>query len=270
MIEFKNVTFRYNTSEEKALDDVSFKIEDHEWISIIGHNGSGKSTIAKLMIGLLEAQKGQIIYDDQVLSIETVDEIRKRIGIVFQNPDNQFVGYNVKYDIAFGLENHQVPREEMIELIHTYTEKVGMQNELEREPQTLSGGQKQRVAIAGILAMNCDIVILDEATSMLDPEGTKDIIQLIVELKEKYHKTIVTITHDLSLAQMSDRILVLKNGKKIDEGIPEEVFAKRELLQSSNLDMPFGLRFYHEAALYPQLKKNERLMGVLWEYHLKK
>lgn len=270
MIEFKNVTFRYNTSEDKALDDVSFKIQDHEWVSIIGHNGSGKSTIAKLMIGLLEAKKGSILYDDQPLNIDTIDEIRKRVGIVFQNPDNQFVGYNVKYDIAFGLENHQIPREEMIQLIQTYTEKVGMQNELEREPQTLSGGQKQRVAIAGILAMNCDIVILDEATSMLDPEGTKEITNLIVELKEKYHKTIITITHDLSLAQKSDRVFVLKNGKKIDEGTPEEVFAKRDILLSSNLDMPYGLRFYHEAQGVSLLNNDERLMKALWEYHLNK
>ncbi len=270
MIELKNVSFRYNTNEDKALDNVSFKIQDQEWVSILGHNGSGKSTIAKLLIGLIKAQRGNVLYDQVLLTEETVDSIRKRVGIVFQNPDNQFVGYNVKYDIAFGLENHQVPRDEMLKLIATYTQKVGMENELEREPQTLSGGQKQRVAIAGILAMNCDIIILDEATSMLDPEGCTEIIELIKELKETYHKTIITITHDLSLANLSDHIIVLKDGKIIKEGTPNEVFMERELLQSSNLDMPFGLRFYHEAEGISCLQKDEKLMEVLWEYHLNK
>lgn len=270
MIKFQNVSFRYNTNEDKALNDVSFQIDDHEWVSILGHNGSGKSTIAKLLVGLIEPKAGAIFYDDKQLNEENVDEIRKRVGIVFQNPDNQFVGYNVRYDIAFGLENHQVPREEMLKLIAEYTEKVGMQNELEREPQTLSGGQKQRVAIAGILALNCDIIILDEATSMLDPEGTEEIIKLIVELKEKYHKTIICITHDLALASKSDRAIILKAGKIIGEGKPEELFMNRELLQSSNLDMPFDLRFYHEAKAMNELKDNKELMEALWEYHLKK
>ncbi len=189
--------------------------------------------------------------------------------MVFQNPDNQFVGYNVKYDIAFGLENHQVPREEMLRLIEEFSQKVDMQDSLEREPQTLSGGQKQRVAIAGILALNCDIVILDEATSMLDPEGIQEITNLIIELKSKYHKTIISITHDLSLANHSDRLIVLKNGKIIKEGYPEAVFKERELLQSSNLDMPFSLRFYNEANKQESLVKDKKLMEALWEYHLK-
>ncbi|MDE6241156.1 MAG: energy-coupling factor transporter ATPase [Anaeroplasmataceae bacterium] len=270
MIEFKNVTFKYNTNEQNALDDVSFTIEDGKWVSILGHNGSGKSTIAKLMIGLLEASKGQIIYDGNVLSEDTVDNVRKHIGIVFQNPDNQFVGYNVRYDMAFGLENHQIPREDMIRLIDEFASKVDMKDYLDREPQTLSGGQKQRVAIAGILALNCDVIILDEATSMLDPEGTKEITKLIVELKEKYHKTIIMITHDLALANHSDHIIVLKEGKVIEEGTPKDVFQKRELLQETNLDVPFSLRFYLEANHNEHLKKDTKLMEALWEYHLKK
>ncbi|MDE5547078.1 MAG: energy-coupling factor transporter ATPase [Anaeroplasmataceae bacterium] len=270
MIEFKNVAFKYNTNEQNALDDVNFTIEDGKWVSILGHNGSGKSTIAKLMIGLLEASKGQILYDGNVLSENTVDDVRKHVGIVFQNPDNQFVGYNVRYDMAFGLENHQVPREDMIRLIDEFASKVDMKDYLDREPQTLSGGQKQRVAIAGILALNCDVIILDEATSMLDPEGTKEITKLILELKEKYHKTIIMITHDLDLARYSDHIIVLNQGKVIEEGTPEEVFQKRELLQQTNLDVPFSLRFYLEANHNEHLKKDTKLMEALWEYHLKK
>ena len=270
MIKLKNVSFKYNSNEPYALNNVSFTVNDNEWVSILGHNGSGKSTIAKILIGLVEANDGRIYYDDIELKDETIAQIRKRVGIVFQNPDNQFVGYNVKYDIAFGLENHCVERKEMLRLIHEYTEKVGMENELEREPQTLSGGQKQRVAIAGILALDCDIIILDEATSMLDPEGVEEITKLIVELKEKYNKTIICITHDLGLANKSDRLIVLKDGSIIKEGKPSEVFQERELLQSSNLDMPFSLRFYNDCKGIEKLEKDSKLMEALWEYHLNK
>ncbi len=270
MITFENVTFKYNMNEPNALENVSFQVEDGQWLSILGHNGSGKSTIAKLLIGLLEAQQGSIYYNGVKLTEDTVDAVRKNVGIVFQNPDNQFVGYNVRYDIAFGMENHQIPRKEMLEKIQEFSTKVDMQDFLDREPQTLSGGQKQRVAIAGILALNCDIIILDEATSMLDPEGTKEITDLIIELKEKYNKTIIMITHDLALANRSDYILVLKNGHVIKEGKPKDVFIDRELLKSSNLDVPFSLRFYLEAKHSDILNKDERLMEALWEYHLKK
>ena len=268
MITFENVTFKYNMNEPYALENVSFQVEDGQWLSILGHNGSGKSTIAKLLIGLLEAQQGSIYYNGVKLTEDTVDAVRKNVGIVFQNPDNQFVGYNVRYDIAFGMENHQIPRKEMLEKIQEFSTKVDMQDFLDREPQTLSGGQKQRVAIAGILALNCDIIILDEATSMLDPEGTKEITDLIIELK--YNKTIIMITRDLALANRSDYILVLKNGHVIKEGKPKDVFIDRELLKSSNLDVPFSLRFYLEAKHSDILNKDERLMEALWEYHLKK
>lgn len=269
MIEIKDVSFSYNTKEE-ALKNVSFAIENHEWVSIIGHNGSGKSTLAKLLIGLLEASKGTISYDGVELTEKTVDTIRHKVGIVFQNPDNQFVGFNVKYDIAFGLENHRVERKEMISLIEEYTKKVDMYAYLEREPQTLSGGQKQRVAIAGILALNCEVIILDEATSMLDPEGTEEIIRLIQELHTKYNKTVITITHDLNLARLSNRVIVMRMGEKIAEGKPEEIFKQRELLKSSNLDMPFSLRAYDEAAKIESLAKDKEFMDTIWEYHLKK
>lgn len=268
MIEVKDLKFSYST-KDRAVKGVSFSVADHEWLSIIGHNGSGKSTIAKLLVGLIEAQEGTISYDGTSINESNVNEIRKKVGIVFQNPDNQFVGYNVLYDIAFGLENHCIPREEMRNLIDEYTKKVDMQDYLSREPQTLSGGQKQRVAIAGILAMNCDIIILDEATSMLDPQGTEEIIDLIEELHKKYNKTVITITHDLNLAAKSDHILVMKEGLIIKEGTPEEIFMERDILLSSNLDMPFSLRAAYQASK-TELKDNKELMDALWEYHLKK
>lgn len=269
MIEVNNLSFSYNQKEE-ALKNVSFNIADHEWVSIIGHNGSGKSTIAKLLVGLLAPTSGSISIDGVELNEKSVASLRHKVGIVFQNPDNQFVGYNVKYDIAFGLENHKVERSEMISLIEEYTKKVDMYEYLEREPQTLSGGQKQRVAIAGILALNCDVIILDEATSMLDPEGTEDIINLIKELHTKYNKTVITITHDLNLAQLSDRVIVMRLGEKIAEGNPEDIFKQRDLLKSSNLDMPFSLRMIDEASKIEKLNSDEKLMEALWEYHLKK
>lgn len=264
MIKVQNLHYRYS-KDDYALKGVSFEIEDGKWISILGHNGSGKSTISKLLVGLLEANEGSIEIDGKLLDETTIDEVRQKMGIVFQNPDNQFVGVNVKYDIAFGLENRQVKREEMIKLIDEYSAKVGMKDFLEREPQTLSGGQKQRVAIAGILALNAKYIILDEATSMLDPEGTKDIINLIKELKEKYHKTIITITHDLNLARMSDKAIVLKEGNIIASDKPEIIFDNEEILKSSKLDMPFNLKLYKKVLADEKLSQNRKLVDALWE-----
>ena len=269
MIELKNIKYQYN-EHDIALRGVSFSVPDGSFTSIIGHNGSGKSTIAKLLVGLIKPTSGDIYYDGEKLDEKTVAKVRKRVGIVFQNPDNQFVGYNVKYDIAFGLENYRVERSKMIELIEEYTKKVDMYEYLDREPETLSGGQKQRVAIAGILALNSDIIILDEATSMLDPEGVEEIINLIDELKNKYHKTLITITHDLNLAMKSDNIIVLREGEIIKEGTPDEIFKERELLLSSNLDMPFSQKAYYLASRDEKLNSNKELMDALWEYHFKK
>ncbi len=268
MIEVKDLHYAYS-KQDYALKGVSFNVNKSEWVSILGHNGSGKSTISKLLVGLLEAKQGTIVIDGEELKEETIKNIRKKIGIVFQNPDNQFVGVNVKYDIAFGLENQMIPREEMIELIDKYAKKVGMIDYLERQPSNLSGGQKQRVAIAGILALDSQIIILDEATSMLDPEGNKEVIELIKELKNTYNKTIITITHDLNLASLSDRIIVLKDGLIISEGTPKEIFKQEEMLKSSNLDIPFNLRLFNQAGLDEELNKNKQLMECLWELSLK-
>ncbi len=264
MIKVENLDYSY-TQTDHALKGISFTVNDSEWVSIIGHNGSGKSTLSKLLVGLIKADKGNIIYDDVILSEENVEEVRQQVGIVFQNPDNQFVGVNVKYDIAFGLENRNIDREEMLKLIDTYSEKVGMKEFLDRAPESLSGGQKQRVAIAGILALNTKYIILDEATSMLDPEGVKDITSLICELKEKYHKTIITITHDLDLAALSDKVIVLKDGLIIGEGKPLDIFKNETILTESRLDMPFNLKLYKTCLNNPVLKKETRLIDTLWK-----
>lgn len=264
MIRVNDLDYSYS-QQDHALKGISFEVKDQEWLSILGHNGSGKSTISKLLVGILAPQKGSIYYDDIELTEKTVDKIRNRVGIVFQNPDNQFVGVNVKYDIAFGLENRCVPSSEMQKLIVEYATKVGMQDYLLREPQTLSGGQKQRVAIAGILALNTDVIILDEATSMLDPQGTREIIALIKELKEKYHKTIITITHDLDLARLSDRIIVMKEGNIIADDVPGKIFEQSDLLKSSKLDMPFNLKLYKEVEANSKLNSNKELMEALWK-----
>lgn len=264
MIRVNDLDYSYS-QQDHALKGISFEVKDQEWLSILGHNGSGKSTISKLLVGILAPQKGSIYYDDIELTEKTVDKIRNRVSIVFQNPDNQFVGVNVKYDIAFGLENRCVPRSEMQKLIVEYATKVGMQDYLLREPQTLSGGQKQRVAIAGILALNTDVIILDEATSMLDPQGTREIIALIKELKEKYHKTIITITHDLDLAHLSDRIIVMKEGNIIADDVPGKIFEQSDLIKSSKLDMPFNLKLYKEVEANSKLNSNKELMEALWK-----
>lgn len=267
MIKISDLSFSY-TGKEDAISHVDLTIEKGSWVSILGHNGSGKSTLAKLMVGLLSPASGTIEIDGILLTEENLMEIRKRIGIVFQNPDNQFVGVTVKHDIAFGLENQCLPYEEMVEKINQYATLVGMDEFLDKEPHKLSGGQKQRVAIAGALAMEQDILILDEATSMLDPEGTEEIIELIKKLNKDYHKTIITITHDLDFASDADYLVVLKSGRKILEGTPDVVFREEELLESSHLELPFGLK------LYNQIEKDESIdhsiVEAVWEFNSSK
>ena len=216
MIKVSDLSFSYN-QEDEALKKINLSVEKGSWVSILGHNGSGKSTLSKCLVGLLAPTSGEIFIDGQQLDEKNLPHIRKKIGIVFQNPDNQFVGVTVKHDIAFGLENQCLPHDEMMERINHYAKLVGMEDFLNKEPHHLSGGQKQRVAIAGALAMEQDILILDEATSMLDPEGTREIVELIKYLNKTLNKTIITITHDLSFAGLSDRLIVLKDGEVILE-----------------------------------------------------
>lgn len=266
LIKTKDLSFSYNGKDE-ALSDINLEIKKGSWVSIIGHNGSGKSTLAKLLVGLLLPKKGEIHIDDLLLSEANLAKIRKKIGIVFQNPDNQFVGVTVKHDIAFGLENQRLPYEEMIQKVNHYATLVGMQDYLGKEPHNLSGGQKQRVAIAGALAMEQEILILDEATSMLDPEGTKEIIQLIKQLNQEFNQTIITITHDLAFAALSDELIVLKDGEIILKGTPKEVFAQEDLLKSSHLELPFEIQLHNDLKKNPKIKSD--IVEALWAFNSK-
>jgi len=240
-ISVKNLDFSYN-SETHAVNNISFSVEKGSYTCIIGHNGSGKSTIAKLLLGLLEKEKGDIYFDNLELNYDNLNEIRTKVGIVFQNPDNQFIGATVADDIAFGLENHQVPHEEMQHLIELHANKVDMINYLEHEPTKLSGGQKQRVAIAGVLAMHPDILIFDEATSMLDPQGKKEINDAIFDLHEDSDITILSITHDIEEVSKADYVLVMDSGKLVMEGKPVDVLKRIDELVKLDLDSTFAYK----------------------------
>ena len=244
-IEIEHLSFSYD-EQIKALDDVSFSIEEGSYTVIVGHNGSGKSTIAKLMIGLMEAQSGIIRVDGTVLKEESVYDIRDKIGIVFQNPDNQFIGATVADDIAFGLENHQVPHDQMQAIIDEFAARVNMSKSLNSEPTKLSGGQKQRVAIAGVLAMRPQILIFDESTSMLDPQGKAEINALVKRIHEETGITIISITHDIEEMVSSDHVIVMKAGKVVMDGTPAEVLNNEEELIKMQLDIPFSLKFVNE------------------------
>ena len=244
LIEVKNLTFAYDKNVD-VIDDVSFDIEEGKYISIIGHNGSGKSTISKLLIGLLAAKSGSIKEFGLEMTKKNVREIRSHIGIVFQNPDNQFIGSTVADDLAFGLENRQVPHEKMGEIIRQFASKVGMEEFLDKEPENLSGGQKQRVAIAGVLAMNPDVVIFDEATSMLDPKGRQDISETIQMMRKDNPKlTIISITHDVEEAFKSDEIIAINKGKVVLQASPKEFYKHEELLHEIGLDLPFKSKLF--------------------------
>ena len=239
IIEVKNLSYRYDhKSEDYILKDVSFHVKQGEWLSIVGHNGSGKSTTVRLIDGLLEAESGDIIISGDKLTADNVWEKRRQIGMVFQNPDNQFVGATVEDDVAFGLENQGMEHPNMVKRVHEALELVGMQNFKEREPARLSGGQKQRVAIAGVVALQPDIIILDEATSMLDPEGRLELIRTVKEIKDKNHLTVISITHDLDEISLSDRVLVMKNGQVESTATPRELFSRPDL-EDLGLDQPF-------------------------------
>lgn len=275
IIEVKNLKYKYDQEDERyTLNDVSFHVKQGEWLSIIGHNGSGKSTTVRLIDGLLEAESGDIYIDGDALTIDNVWDKRRLIGMVFQNPDNQFVGATVEDDVAFGLENQGVPLEEMRSRVDEALELVGMTDFKTREPARLSGGQKQRVAIAGVVALRPKIIILDEATSMLDPEGRLDLIKIVREIKDRHGMTVISITHDLDEVALSDRVIVMKNGQVESISTPNELFMREDLVDL-DLDRPFTTELassLRQTGLDLPLRyfTEEELEETLWELISKK
>ena len=239
IVEIENLTYSYD-GKKNVLKNVSFSIESGKYISVIGHNGSGKSTLARLLIGLLRPKGGSIKAFGMEYTKENILKIRSRIGIVFQNPDNQFIGSTVQDDIAFGLENRCIPQDRMQGIIDEVSSMVDMKEFLTKEPETLSGGQKQRVAIAGVLALSPDLIIFDEATAMLDPKGKREINETIAKMRKNNPElTLISITHDIEEAFNSDEIVVLSKGEVFDIGTPAELLNKAQELTSIGLDQPF-------------------------------
>lgn len=270
IIDVKNLSFRYKESQEYYdVKNITFHVKRGEWLSIVGHNGSGKSTTVRLIDGLLEAESGEIIIDGQRLTEENIWNIRRQIGMVFQNPDNQFVGATVEDDVAFGLENQGLSRQEMKKRVEEALDLVGMLDFKKREPARLSGGQKQRVAIAGVVALRPAILILDEATSMLDPEGRRELIETVKGIRKDYDMTVISITHDLEEVAMSDRVLVMKKGSIESTSSPRELFSRNDLDQIG-LDDPFVNQLKHSLSqngydLPENYLTESELEDKLWE-----
>lgn len=269
LIEVCDLCFRYEEEQaELTIDHANFSIEAGAWAAIIGHNGSGKSTIAKLLDGLLEAESGDITIGGVRLSEATLWDVRDQIGIVFQNPDNQFVGATVEDDVAFALENQGVARNEMLVRVERALRQVDMWQYRDREPATLSGGQKQRVAIAGVLAMRPKIIILDEATAMLDPEGRSEVMRILQTIKADEHITVLSITHDIDEAAMADTVLVVSAGRIVRQGKPQEIFQAGLALPSMGLDVPFAeklrLALVARGLAMPDYVDEKGLISFLW------
>ena len=275
LVQLKDVSFKYDVQADYALQHVSFEIFEGEWFAIVGHNGSGKSTLAKLLNGLQFPLEGEISINGIKLSENTVWDIRKLVGMVFQNPDNQFVGTTVQDDVAFGLENNGIERTEMVERVKNSLARVKMEQFLDQEPHHLSGGQKQRVAIAGIIALRPAIIILDEATSMLDPRGREEVLNTVRELKEDNQLTVISITHDLEEAARADRILVMNKGQVYREGTPEEIFQMDDELIKLGLDIPFPVKMgkvlrEKGIPISRHFLSEEELVAELWTSHCKR
>ncbi|NWL90415.1 energy-coupling factor ABC transporter ATP-binding protein [Paenibacillus sp. 79R4] len=243
--ELQQVSFAYHP-QQQILSDIDLRIAAGSWVTLVGANGSGKSTLAKLLGGLLAANTGKIYVEGTELNQDTIAQIRPKIGMVFQNPDNQFIGATVEEDIAFGLEGRCLLREEMVERVKHYAEKLEIGHLLSKHPAELSGGQKQRVAVAAILAMEPNIVIFDEASSMLDEKARGELQSIMREMSTSGEYTIISITHDAEEILASDRAIVLKDGGVAADLSPMELFEAEELLASCRLIAPFRVRLFQE------------------------
>lgn len=242
MISIKNLSFKYDYEDENAiqiLKDINLEIKEGEFVALLGHNGSGKSTLAKLINGLLLPGQGDVLVDGMnTKNEEEIWDIRRTAGMVFQNPDNQLVATIVEDEVAFGPENMGVEPSEIRRRVDTALEDVGMADYKKNAPHLLSGGQKQRVAIAGILAMSPKYIILDEPTAMLDPSGRREVMDTLIKLNKEEGKTIILITHYMEEAAISDRVVVMEDGKMVLSGTPKEVFSQVDKIKGLGLDVP--------------------------------
>ncbi len=246
IISAENISFRYDDDGTETLSGVSIDINKGEFVALLGHNGSGKSTFAKHLNAILLPSGGRVLVEDMDTSDESLLlQLRSTVGMVFQNPDNQMVAAIVEEDVAFGPENLGVPNPELRERVDNALKAVGMYDYRRHAPHKLSGGQKQRVAIAGILAMQPDCLVLDEPTAMLDPGGRQEVMEALLALREKQGVTIVLITHYMDEAALADRIIVMDDGKVLTEGTPREVFEQVELLREHRLDVPQPVELAH-------------------------
>lgn len=266
-LEIKNLSFAYSENQI-AIDDISFTLDKGSYTVILGHNGSGKSTLAKVIVGLLEKKSGQIFFDDEEMDRKTIKKLQSKTALVFQNPDNQFIGATVEDDIAFGLENKQFPHNKMQEEINHIAESVHMLDYLKKEPSNLSGGQKQRVALAGALVLRPEILILDEATSMLDPKGKTTVREAIERIhQENPDLTILSITHDVDEALLADQVFILSHGKLVKSGKPQEVLRDRNMLIDLKLDAPFVYRMedmFKQIGVYSKAETIKQLAEDIW------
>lgn len=266
-LEIKNLCFSYEESRP-VIDDISLSIDKGSFVAILGHNGSGKSTLAKLIVGLLEKNSGQIFFDGKEITKKNIRDLQTKTALVFQNPDNQFIGSTVEDDIAFGLENIQFPHEKMQEEIEKFAASVNMLDYLDKEPINLSGGQKQRVALAGALILRPEILILDEATSMLDPKGKSTVRKYLDRIhKENPDLSIISITHDVDEALLADQVLILSKGKLVKSGKPKNVLRDEQALLDLKLDMPFVYRVEKklgEACIDSKAESIEQLVEDIW------
>lgn len=237
-IKLENITYTYPGASQPVLKKLNLQLPRGQWTTLIGKNGSGKSTIARLIDGLLVADEGQVVVNGLTVTEDHLTTLHRQVGIVFQNPDNQFVGATVADDIAFGLENQQLPQDEMTRRIDKALARVGMSQLADTEPSLLSGGQKQRVAIAGILALEPQVIILDEATSMLDPAGRQTVLNLLAQLRQEESLTIITITHDPVEMTMADKIVVVDQQGIADEGPAGKILCQADLLHRLGVGIP--------------------------------
>ena len=266
-LEIKNLSFSYDR-EHPVIDDISLKVEKGSFVAVLGHNGSGKSTLAKLIVGLLDKNDGQIFFDDVEIDQKNIKDLQSKTALVFQNPDNQFIGATVEDDIAFGLENKQFPHDKMQEEIEKFADSVNMLDYLKKEPTNLSGGQKQRVAIAGALILRPEVLILDEATSMLDPKGKSTVRKVIDRIhKENPDLTIISITHDIDEALLADQVFILSHGKLVGNGKPQEILRDRKTLLDLKLEQPFIYRFekkLNDIGISSHAESIEQLVEDIW------